>query len=169
MKSLLNNKILLTLALALLPIAALPGCKSNDNGQQCVFDNAHILSTQDVERITSKINDLDTRGMAQVAVITTTQLDDKPILDYATTRANELGVGHKETNDGITIVVKPKTSTSKGEAAIATGLGMEKIISSHMCKRLCDEVMIPQFKNNHYGEGIEDALDKIEDILEKQQ
>lgn len=167
MKSLLKNKISLTLALAVLLMAALPGCKSND--AQAIMDHAQILTADDVEAITPIINELDNNNLAQVAVITTTDLEGKPILDYATEIANSLGVGHKETNDGITIVVKPKTADSKGEAAIATGLGMEKIITNEMCKSLCDEVMIPRFKENKYGQGIKDALDKIKDFLEKQQ
>lgn len=167
MKSLLKNRISLTLALAVLLVAALPGCKSN--GAQAIMDNAQILSADDVESITNVINKLDTKNLAQVAVVTTTDLEGKAILDYATELANKLGVGHKESNDGITIVVKPKTEDSKGEVTIATGLGMEKILTNDMCKSLCDEVMIPRFKENQYGQGIKDVLDKIKDFLEKQQ
>lgn len=167
MRSLLNNKISLTLALAVLLMVALPGCKGNDN--KYVIDNVQLLNVEDVEQINETINNLDDKGMAQVAVITTLDLEGKPILDYATDIANQLGVGHKESNDGITIVIKPKTADSNGEAAIATGLGMEKILTNDKCKRLCDEVMIPRFKENRYGQGIKDALNKIEELLEKQQ
>lgn len=167
MKSLLNNKISLTLALAVLLLVALPGCKGNDSNY--VIDNVQLLNVEDVEQINETINNLDDKGLAQVAVITTLDLEGKPILDYATDIANQLGVGHKESNDGITIVIKPKTADSNGEAAIATGLSMEKILTNDKCKRLCDEVMIPRFKENRYGQGIKDALNKIEELLEKQQ
>lgn len=167
MKSLLNNKISLTLALAVLLMVALPGCKGNDN--KYVIDNVQLLNVEDVEQINETINNLDDKGLAQVAVITTLDLEGKPILDYATDIANQLGVGHKESNDGITIVIKPKTADSNGEVTIATGLGMEKILTNDKCKHLCDEVMIPRFKENRYGQGIKDALNKIEELLEKQQ
>ena len=102
------------------------------------------------------------------AVVVVDDLKGMKALDYATALANKWGVGHKETNDGITILVKPKTGDTpqgKGQAAIAVGTGMEKILTSDLCQRIIDEEMIPKFKQNNYGEAIEEALDKIKDIL----
>ena len=73
-------------------------------------------------------------------------------------------MGHKETNDGITIVVKPKTGDAKGETAIATGKGMEKILTNEVCQLIIDQEMIPEFKKNDYGKAIKEALDKIKEI-----
>ena len=102
------------------------------------------------------------------AVVVVDDLKGMKALDYATALANKWGVGHKETNDGITILVKPKTGDTpqgKGQAAIAVGTGMEKILTNELCQRIIDEEMIPKFKQNNYGEAIEEALDKIKDIL----
>ena len=130
-----------------------------------ILDMASLLSEKDVKGITEKIIELDSLKLAQVAVVTVNDLKGRKALDYATALANKWGVGHKETNDGITIVVKPKTGDAKGEAAIATGLGTEKKFPDQMCTDVIDMIMVPKFKENKYGEGIEDALDKIKDIL----
>jgi len=130
-----------------------------------ILDMASLLSEKDVKEITEKIIELDSLKLAQVAVVTVNDLNGMKALDYATALANKWGVGHKETNDGITIVVKPKTGDAKGEAAIATGLGTEKKFPDQMCTDVIDMIMVPKFKENKYGEGIEDALDKIKDIL----
>jgi uncharacterized protein len=130
-----------------------------------ILDMVGLLSEKDVKEITEKIIELDSLKLAQVAVVTVNDLKGMKALDYATALANKWGVGHKETNDGITIVVKPKTGDAKGEAAIATGLGTEKKFPDQMCTDVIDMIMVPKFKENKYGEGIEDALDKIKDIL----
>ena len=91
-----------------------------------ILDMASLLSEKDVKEITEKIIELDSLKLAQVAVVTVNDLNGMKALDYATALANKWGVGHKETNDGITIVVKPKTGDAKGETAIATGLGTER-------------------------------------------
>ncbi len=130
-----------------------------------ILDMASLLSEKDVKEITEKIIELDSLKLAQVAVVTVNDLKGMKALDYATALANKWGVGHKETNDGITIVVKPKIGDAKGEAAIATGLGTEKKFPDQMCTDVIDMIMVPKFKENKYGEGIEDALDKIKDIL----
>lgn len=130
-----------------------------------VLDMVGLLSPEDVGEITEKVFELDSLKLAQVAVVIVDDLKGMKALDYATALANKWGVGHKETNDGITIVVKPKTGDAKGETAIATGLGTEKVLTNDMCQRIIDEQMIPEFKKNDYGEAIKDALDVIKDLL----
>lgn len=133
-----------------------------------LLDMVGILNQKDSIEISKKIKELDSLKLAQVAVVITDDLKGMDVKDYATKLGNNWGVGHKETNNGITIVVKPKkddTPEGGGKAAIATGLGMEKIITNDMCKRIIQEEMVPEFKQDKYGEAIEDALDKIKDIL----
>ncbi len=133
-----------------------------------VLDMVGVLTPEDINDIAEDAVELDNLKLAQVAVVVVDDLKDMNALDYATALANKWGVGHKETNDGITIVVKPKTGDTpqgKGQAAIAVGMGMEKILTNELCQRIIDEEMIPKFKQNNYGEAIEEALDKIKDIL----
>ena len=136
---------------------------------QCsILDMAGVLGKEDSLEIVKKIIELDSLKLAQVAVVITNDLKGMNAHFYATQIGKKWGVGNKETNNGITIVVKTKvddTPEGKGKAAIATGLGMEKIIDNDMCLRMIEEEMVPKFKQNKYGEGIEDVLDKIKDIL----
>lgn len=136
---------------------------------QCsILDMAGVLGKEDSLEIVKKIIELDSLKLAQVAVVITNDLKGMNAHFYATQIGKKWGVGNKETNNGITIVVKTKvddTPEGKGKAAIATGLGMEKIIDNDMCLRMIEEEMVPKFKQNKYGEAIEDVLDKIKDIL----
>lgn len=130
-----------------------------------VVDQAGLLSQADVTQITQLALELDSLKLAQVAVVIVDDLKGMKTLDYATALGNKWGVGHKETNDGITIVVKPKTDDAKGETAIATGKGIEKILTNEVCQLIIDQEMIPEFKKNDYGKAIKEALDKIKEIL----
>ena len=91
-----------------------------------VLDMVGVLSDEGMKEITEKTIELDSLKLAQVAVVIIDDLKGMKAINYATALGNKWGVGHKDTNDGITIVVKPKTGDAKGEAAIATGLGTEK-------------------------------------------
>ena len=193
----MKNKTIRILALAVLLVAALSSCRDTSKSEQSaqsanatvakqmideqlsedilpdapsspILDMTSMLSAEDMKDITETIDELDSLGLAQVAVVTVNDLGGMEALDYATKLANKWGVGHKETNDGIVILVKPKTDDTpegKGKAAIATGIGMQKLLTDDMCKRIIDEVMVPEFKKEKYGEAIEKALDKIKDIL----
>ena len=130
-----------------------------------VLDLVGVLSDEGLKEITEKIIELDSLNLAQVAVVIVDDLKGMKALDYATALGNKWGVGHKETNDGITIVVKPKTAEAKGETAIATGTGTEKVLTNEMCQRIIDETMVPKFKENNYDGAIKDALNVIKDLL----
>ncbi len=130
-----------------------------------VLDMVGVLSDEGLKEITEKTIELDSLKLAQVAVVIIDDLKGMKAINYATALGNKWGVGHKDTNDGITIVVKPKTDDAKGEAAIATGKGMEKILTNEVCQLIIDQEMIPEFKKNDYGKAIEEALDKIKEIL----
>ena len=47
------------------------------------------------------------------------------------------------------ILIKPKIDGEKGEAFIATGYGLEGKLPDVICKRIVDEVMIPEFQNGN--------------------
>ena len=130
-----------------------------------VLDMVGVLSDEGLKEITEKTIERDSLNLAQVAVVIVDDLKGMKALDYATALGNKWGVGHKETNDGITIVVKPKKGDAKGETAIATGKGTEKVLTDEMCQRIIDEKMVPKFKENNYDEAIKDALDVIKDLL----
>lgn len=134
-----------------------------------VLDMAGVLSDEEIAEITKKTNELYDLELAQTAVLIVNDLNGKDCLDYATAIGKKWGVGRKDINDGITIVIKPKTAQSKGQAAIATGLGMEKILSNDMCRNIINNKMIPLFKENDYGGAINVALDEIKEILTTEQ
>lgn len=131
-----------------------------------VLDLVGILNDDDVETITSQIEELDSLGWAQVAVVIVDDLHGYNGVRYATAVGKKWGVGRKDKYDGIVILVKPKTADSKGEAAIATGSGMQEILPDHTCKRIIDERMIPRFKQGDYGGGIRYAIHTITKLLQ---
>lgn len=150
------------------PASEIGNTKLPDSTSNRVVDVAGILSEKDITEITQEIEEIEGLNLVQVAVVVVNDLEGKDALQFATDIANKWGVGHKETNDGITILVKPKTGDTPqamGKAAIAVGTGMEKTLPDDLCQRIIDEEMIPKFKQNKYGEGIEEALDRIKDIL----
>lgn len=142
-----------------------PRSKSSDELESPVFDYANVLTEEDISEITRKIIDLDKLHLAEVAVLLVPSFEGKTPHDFAADFGNKIGVGSNVINDGIVIAIKPKTDDSPGQAYIASGLGIEKIIPDEMCKNIIDEEMIPEFKQNDYGKGIMKALDRIEIIL----
>ena len=79
------------------------------------------------------------------------------IQKYASDLANAWGVGQKDKNNGLAIVVSDKLR----KVGIATGTGTEKILTDSICKQVIETTMIPQFRNNEYFQGVSMALDSL--------
>lgn len=186
----MKNKSLISFFLAMLLIVALPSCRNKSSEESShpskaleswislinpdelpeepsspVLDMVGILSADDIDIITAQSKELDSLEWAQVAVVIVDDLHGHRGLEYATAIGKKWGVGHKDKNDGIVILVKPKTADSKGEVAIATGFGMKDIISDNTCQRIIDDKMIPKFKDDNYGYGIIYAISLIAKTL----
>lgn len=130
-----------------------------------VVDYAELLTADEKADMVKSLVDVSGSGIAQIVVITVKDIGNEDPLEVAKRTANEWGVGDKNTNNGITILIKPKTEASPGKVAIATGTGMEKKLSNKECQRITDSVMTPAFKQGKYADGINSAIDEIMSIV----
>jgi uncharacterized protein len=66
------------------------------------------------------------------------------------------------------ILIKPKTTSEKGQAFIATGRGLEGIIPDGKIHLIWENEMIPAFKKNQYGLGIQNALKVLKSLAQQE-
>lgn len=97
----------------------------------------------------------------QICVLTVKTLDGMASSDYAIQTFNKWGVGSKENNNGVLILVKPKTETEYGDVFIATGYGLEGALPDAVCSRIINKIMIPHFKQDDYSGAITEACETI--------
>ena len=60
--------------------------------------------------------------------------------------AEKWGIGQKGRNNGVLILVKPKTADSNGEVYIAPGYGLEGAIPDLTCSEIVDREILPAFR-----------------------
>ena len=130
-----------------------------------VSDYANVLSATQRQEMEQRLRDLDDSTGNQIVVVTLADLEGYDIADYATQLGRAWGVGSEKNNNGVVIVVKIKTTFSKGQAFIAPGYGLEGVLPDATCKRIVENEMIPHFKQNDYCGGINAALDVIIPIV----
>ena len=93
----------------------------------------------------------------QIAVVTVSDLEGYEPSEYATRIGLEWGVGSSKFDNGIVILVKPKTAESGGKVFIAVGYGLEGAVPDAYAKRIINNEMIPHFMENDYFGGVESA------------
>lgn len=127
-----------------------------------------FLSEDDIISLETKLKSLNDSTSVQVVIVLVDDLFGYEPADFSQRLGEAWGVGQKGLNNGVVILIKPKTSTSKGEAFIAPGYGMEGILPDIVCKRIVEDEMLPKFKKKRYYEALDDATDIIVSLAKKE-
>ena len=146
---------------AITSVAQIP---EKPNPPRLVNDLANILSSDEAARLESKLVAYNDSTSTQIVVVTLSSLNGYDIDDLAQRIGKGWGVGSKEFNNGVVILVKPKSGNERGQAAISTGYGMEEIIPDAIARRIVDNEMIPYFRENNYYGGINTGVDIVFDL-----
>jgi len=126
-----------------------------------VNDFALVFNSIELQALESKLLAYADSTSTQVVVVTVTDLEGEAPWYYATQLGNEWGVGQKGKNNGVVILLKPKTDESKGEVAIAPGYGLEHVVTDALSKRIIETKMIPFFKEGRLYEGVDAAVNDV--------
>jgi uncharacterized protein len=131
------------------------------NPPRLVNDFAGLLSAQEVNALENKLVAFSDTNSTQIAIVIINDLKGYDIVDYSQRLAQKWGIGEKKYNNGVIIVLKPKTAEEKGEVNIDVGYGMEPIIPDITATQIIENEMKPHFRNNDYYSGLDAAVNTI--------
>ena len=126
-----------------------------------VNDFAGILNSNEINTLERKLVAFDDTTSTQIAIVTVNDLGGYDRSDFAFRLAEKWGIGQKGLNNGVLILVKPKTNTSDGQVFIAPGYGLEGAIPDLTCEDIIDYEMIPSFRNEDYYGGLDKAASTL--------
>ena len=158
MKKILSIVIVLTLSIPFISGADIP---EKPNPQRMVNDYVGLLSSAERQELENKLVNFNDQTSTQIAVVIVNTLNGDSPFQYATEIGEKWGVGQKGFDNGFVVLIKEKTATSKGEAFIATGYGVEGLVPDAVAKRIIENEMIPNFKKGAYYKGIDQATDRL--------
>jgi len=127
------------------------------NPPQAVNDFGNFLEPFQRESLEKKIRDYNDSTSSAIVIVTVPDLQGYDIAELALKYLREWGIGTKEKNNGVLILV----SKAERKARIETGYGMEGVLPDITAKNIIDERMIPYFKDNDYYRGFDNAVDAI--------
>lgn len=160
-----NNRLSRLTAIMLLCLASLTmlaQVPARPNPPRLVNDFAGILG--DCQWLEDSLERIAMETSNQICVVTMNDLGgyDKAMMAYSI--GEQWGVGKKGNNNGVVILIKPKTPESKGEAFIAAGYGLEGAITDATSTRIVNQEMIPYFKENDYLGGVWAGAKVVRDL-----
>ncbi|WP_442264542.1 TPM domain-containing protein [Tenacibaculum sp. ZS6-P6] len=123
-----------------------------------VNDYEFIFTIEQLEKLTLIIREFEKKSSNQIAIVSIASIGEYTDFDkFAIDLSNYNGIGLKEKNNGLTIVF----SKNLRRIRISTGNGTEKILTDEICKKIMDNIIIPDFKKGEYYNGIEKGIKEL--------
>ncbi|RLJ62024.1 uncharacterized protein CLV86_2421 [Lacinutrix venerupis] len=152
----MKNLVIISIILLLI------SCKQNNPKTivaiDVVQDYSQLFSAEEKQTLSEKIINYEKETTNQICVYTIDSLPQNTnSLYYATNLAMELGVGTKDKNNGLLLLI----SKYDRKIAIATGTETEKTITDLIANEIITTTIVPKFKENLYFKGVSNSLDSI--------
>ena len=122
-----------------------------------VNDYANVLSSETKNHIINKSLELYNKDKTQVVVSVVNSLEGLTVEEYALEMFREFGIGDKELNNGILLLL----SVVDREVRIEVGYGLEGVINDGKAGRILDNYMIPDLRNNNWDSAVKKGYDAI--------
>jgi uncharacterized protein len=127
-----------------------------------VNDFGNIISANAKQRLTAVCVELDQKTRAQIAVVTVDTTGGTPIGDYAHLLFNKWGIGHKEDNRGLLILL----SKTEHTYYIAVGRGFESLFPNERVAGIGAK-MISDLRRLEFDKALLHTVDDIASIIAK--
>lgn len=115
-----------------------------------VNDYAKIINSNTEAEITSYLESLDEQTGVQIVVLTVPSLEGEDLASYSIKVAENWGIGHQGKDNGALLLVAYEERSLR----IETGYGLEGSLTDAKCGLIIRNVIIPEFRNGDYSEGI---------------
>ena len=119
------------------------------------------MTPEQNEFLEKKLVAYDDSTSNQVAIVIVDDLEDYEANEYATALGRKWGIGGKEFNNGILILISTGGGDGNRDAYIAVGYGLEGAIPDITAKTILENTLIPNFKNGDYFKGLNGTVDDI--------
>lgn len=120
-----------------------------------------FLTEEQVHGLEQKLKAYNDSTSNQVAIVVVESLEGYSADDYAIALGRKWGVGTKDFNNGVVILVSTGGGEGNRKVSIQVGYGLEGVISDLTTKSIIDNSIIPNFKADNYYRGLDKATDDI--------
>jgi uncharacterized protein len=126
-----------------------------------ITDDANIIDNEYKQKIKGLAERIEKDTTVEIAVLTIQSLEGDSPENYAVNTFRKSGVGKKDNNNGLLILV----AKEEREYRFEVGYGLEGTIPDAMKVTIGDKIIVPNFKNGDYGKGIYESMLAVEGLV----
>lgn len=125
------------------------------------FTKEQLLTSFQQQALEQKLVAYDDSTSNQIAIVIVDDLHGYDAVDYAVALGRKWGVGGKQFNNGVVILVSTGGGDGNRDAFIATGYGLEGAIPDVTAKAILETELIPGLKSGDYYQAFDRATNAI--------
>jgi len=127
-----------------------------------VVDQARVLSQSTKDELETLLATHENNTTNQVVVVTIESLGNAQIEEYSIELARHWGIGQKDKDNGVVLVVAPNDK----QVRIEVGYGLEGTLTDALSSSIINYYIIPEFKKGDIQNGINIGIQKIIALLD---
>jgi len=131
--------------------------KPSLNEQTSVYDYIDLLNQSQEILLRSKLIRYADSTSTQIVVVIISSTRGEDISFLGAKWGQKWGIGQADKDNGILITL----AKDDRKIDINTGYGIETIVTDRMAERIINRIMVPQFKNGNYYEGLDQGADAL--------
>lgn len=126
-----------------------------------VNDNLGLLTKSQAETLENKLVEFDKKSSTQITIVTTDNIAGMDAGDFATELGRKWGVGNKEFNNGVVLLVYRSPDNTSRKVFIASGYGLEGVLPDYTCSEIVNNEIIPLLKGKDYYGALDNGTSAI--------
>ncbi len=120
-------------------------------------DKINLFSQQEKQLLENKLTVYEQNNGSQIVVLIIETTGTETIEEYSMRVAEDWKIGRKEHDDGLILIV----AQFDRKLRIEVGYGLEPIITDAVAKWIIDDIIVPEFKNSNFVDGINSGVDQL--------
>lgn len=134
---------------------------SKPHVEGAVHDFAGLFTKRQAAELNERLVSFADTTSTRVVVVSVLDLGGMEASEFAFELGEKWGVGDAKFDNGVVVLVKPKTEDSYGEVFIAVGYGLEGVLPDAVASQIVNREMIPHFQQGDIYGGVKAAVDVI--------
>jgi len=126
-------------------------------GNSRIVDEAGLFSQAQKATLENTLATHESNTTNQIVVVTLSSLQGNDIADYGYQLGRAWGIGTKEHNNGVLLIIAP----NERKVRIEVGYGLEGALPDAIANSIIQNTILPAFKQNNYFEGARRGVNAI--------
>lgn len=122
-----------------------------------VVDSANLLHVNTKQTLETVLKNEENNSSNQIVIVTINSLQGYPIEDFSLALARHWGIGQKEKDNGVLLLV----AKDERRVRIEVGYGLEGALTDKISHEIITYTIAPYFKKEDFDNGILKATDQI--------